>query len=106
MNPFKAMDRHYPVEIPYLIDDTYLLNMELPVGYKVDDMPKSARINYNGNEGFFEYLIQKGETSIQLRIHLKLNKAFFDVDEYQTLRNFFSNIEKKENEKIIIKKSI
>jgi hypothetical protein len=22
-NPFKAMERHYPVEIPYLIDETY-----------------------------------------------------------------------------------
>lgn len=105
-NHYKAMNRHYPVEIPYIIDDTYLLNMELPSGYKVDDMPKSARINYNGNEGFFEYLIQKGETSIQLRIHLKLNKTFFDVEEYQTLRDFFSNIEKKENEIIILRKSL
>jgi hypothetical protein len=106
INPFKAMDRHYPVEIPYLIDDTYLMNMELPAGYKVDDMPKSARINYNEKEGFFEYLIQKSETSIQLRIHLKLNKSFFDVGEYQTLRDFFSNVEKKENEKIILRKSL
>jgi hypothetical protein len=105
-NPFKAMERHYPVEIPYLIDDIYLLNMELPGGYKVEDMPKSARINYNENEGFFEYLIQKSGSSVQLRIHFKLNKTFFDVGEYQTLRDFFSNIEKKENEKIILKKSL
>jgi hypothetical protein len=54
----------------------------------------------------FEYLIQKSESSLQLRIHLKLNKTFFDVEEYQTLRDFFSNIEKKENEKIILKKSL
>ena len=105
-NPFKAMNRHYPVEMPYLIDDTYLLNMELPIGYKVDDMPKSVRINYNDNDGFFEYLIQKGESSIQLRIRLKLNKTFFDVEEYQTLRNFFSSIEKKENEIITLRKSL
>jgi hypothetical protein len=105
-NPYKAMDRHYPVELPSLIDDTYLLNMELPFGYKVDDVPKSVRINYNGNDGFFEYLIQKNETSIQLRIHLKLNKTFFDVEEYQTLRGFFSSIEQKENEIITLRKSL
>jgi Domain of Unknown Function with PDB structure (DUF3858)/Transglutaminase-like superfamily len=104
-NPFKAMDRHYPVEIPYLIDDTYILNMDIPVGYRVEDIPKSARINFNGNVGLFEYLIQKGETTLQLRVHLRLNKAFFDVEEYNTLRDFFSNIVKKESEQIVFQKT-
>ncbi len=32
-NPFKSMERHYPVEMPYKIDETYLLNMEIPAGF-------------------------------------------------------------------------
>ena len=103
-NPFKAMERHYPVEMPYLIDETYLLNMDIPEGYQVDEMPKSARVNYNGDEGFFEYIIQKGATNIQMRVHLKLNKTFYPVEEYTTLRDFFANIVKMENEKVVFKK--
>ena len=103
-NPFKAMERHYPVEIPYLIDETYLLTMDIPNGYQVDELPKSARVAYNENEGQFEYLFQKGENNLQMRVHLKLNKAFFPVDEYGTLRDFFAFVVKKENEQVVFKK--
>ena len=104
-NPFKSMDRHYPVEIPFLIDETFLLNMDVPVGFQVDELPQSTRVAYNGNEGIFEYLIQKGDGNLQMRVHLKLNKAFFDVEEYNTLRDFFAMVVKKENEQIVFKKS-
>jgi Domain of Unknown Function with PDB structure (DUF3858)/Transglutaminase-like superfamily len=103
-NPFKSMNRHYPVEIPYLLDETYILNMEIPAGYQVDEVPKSARVAYNNNEGMFEYLIQKGEGNIQMRVRLKLNKTLFPTDEYGTLRDFFAFVVKKENEQIVFKK--
>ncbi|HEY4936206.1 MAG TPA: DUF3858 domain-containing protein, partial [Puia sp.] len=103
-NPFKSMLRQYPVEMPYKIDEMYMLTMDIPTGYQVDELPKSVRVAYNENEGSFEYLIQKGENNLQMRIHLKLNKAFFPVDEYTTLRDFFSYVVKKENEQIVFKK--
>ena len=103
-NPFKASERHYPVEIPYMIDEMYMLTMDVPAGYQIDEMPKSARVAYNEKEGFFEYLIQKGDGNLQMRVHLKLNKAFFAVDEYPTLRDFFAFVVKKESEQIVFKK--
>jgi hypothetical protein len=103
-NPFKSMERLYPVEMPYKIDEIYTLTMDIPSGYQVDELPKSARVAYNENEGSFEYLIQKGEDNIQMRVHLKLNKAFFPVEEYSTLRDFFAFVVKKENEQIVFKK--
>jgi Domain of Unknown Function with PDB structure (DUF3858)/Transglutaminase-like superfamily len=104
-NPFKSMERHYPVEIPYRIDETYLLTMDIPAGYQVEELPKSARVAYNDKEGMFEYLIQKGESQLQMRVHLKLNKAFFPVEEYQTLRDFFAYVVKKESEQVVFKKT-
>jgi hypothetical protein len=103
-NPFKSMERHFPVEIPYKIDNTYLLSMEIPAGYQVDELPKSVKVAYNENEGSFEYLIQKNEHNIQMRVRLKLNKAFFPTEEYSNLRDFFAFIVKKENEQIFFKK--
>ncbi len=103
-NPFKSMNRLYPVEIPYKIDETYMLTMDIPTGYQVDEMPKSVRVAYNENEGMFEYLIQKGQSNLQMRVHLKLDKAFFPVDEYSNLRDFFAYVVKKENEQIVFKK--
>jgi hypothetical protein len=103
-NPFKSLDRQYPVEMPYKMDETYVLSMDIPKGYQVDEMPKSARVAFNETDGMFEYLVQKDERSIQMRVHLKLNRAFFPTEDYSPLRDFFGYVVKKENEQIVFKK--
>ncbi|MFT4023269.1 MAG: DUF3858 domain-containing protein [Flavihumibacter sp.] len=103
-NPFKSASRHYPVEMPYRIDEMYVFNMNIPEGYKVDDMPKSARVMLNENEGMFEYLISADENSIQMRTRVKLDKTVFLPDDYNTLRDFFGYVVKKHAEQIVLKK--
>jgi len=103
-NPFKSAQRIYPVEMSFAMDYVYVLDMEIPVGYQVEEMPKSAKITLNETDGFFEYLIQKNETNIQLRTRVKLNKAFFPPEEYKSLRDFFNDIVEKQSEQIVFKK--
>ena len=103
-NPFKSEERQYPVEMPYRIIDTYLLDMEIPKGYKIDEVPKSTLVKLNGDEGFFEYMTGKTDEKVQLRVRLVLNKATFLPDDYKTLRDFYGYIVKKESEMIVFKK--
>jgi len=103
-NPFKAAERKYPVEMPYTIDETYTFNMEIPKGYVVDEMPKSAKVLFNDTDGFFEYLIGKDESNVQMRTRIKLNHANFSPDDYSSLRDFFAFIVKKQSEQIVFKK--
>ena len=103
-NPFKSAERFYPVEMPSCKDETYLLNMEIPAGYKVEELPKSARVMLNEDEGMFEYIIQAGGDRIQLRCRTVIKKATFDPEDYETLRNFFAFIVQKEAEQIVLKK--
>jgi len=104
-NPFKAANRRYPVEIPYRIDQMYIFSMNVPDGYKVDDLPKSTRVMFNGDEGMFEYLISAENGLIQMRCRLKLEKATFQPDEYNSLRDFFGFVVKKQQEQIVLKKN-
>jgi hypothetical protein len=103
-NPFKSEDRNYPVELPYIFDDSYLLNMEIPEGYEVEELPKSVRVKLNENDGIFEYLIQKNENSIQLKYILNIKKATYDPADYSNLRDFYAFIVKKQAEQIVFKK--
>ncbi len=103
-NPFKAADRKYPVEMPYVMDDVYIYSMEIPEGYVVDELPKSAKVSLNGDQGLFEYLIAKQDNTIQLRCRIRLNKAWFPADDYASLRDFYSYVVKKESEEIVLKK--
>jgi hypothetical protein len=103
-NPFKSAERKYPVEMPFAMDEVYTLNMDIPQGYTVDEMPKPTKVTFNGNEGFFEYLLQKSDVTIQFRSRIKLNKANFKPEDYATLRDFFAFIVKKQSEQIVFKK--
>ncbi|MEO8412456.1 MAG: DUF3857 domain-containing protein [Ginsengibacter sp.] len=103
-NPFTVAERFYPVEMPYSLDDIYNFTMEIPKGYTVDELPKSARVNVNENEGMFEYIISADKQYIQMRCKLVLKKATYLNEDYQTLRDFYTFIVKKEAEQIVFKK--
>jgi len=103
-NPFAVAERMYPVEMSSKMDYLYLLTMEIPKGFQVDELPKSVRVKFNENEGFFEYLIQKNPDNIQMKVHLKFNRATFPTEEYANLREFFAFVVKKESEQIVFKK--
>jgi len=103
-NFFKSAERFYPVEMPFVFDEVYILNMEVPAGYVVDELPKSARVNLNDGDGAFEYLISQSGDRIMLRSRVKLNKAYFVPADYESLRGFFDHIVKKHAEMIVFKK--
>jgi len=103
-NYFKSAQRYYPVEMPYAFDEVYVFNMEVPKGYAVDELPKSARVNLNDTEGSFEYIISQSGNNIMLRSRVKLNRASFSNEDYEGLRSFFDYIVKKHGEQIVFKK--
>ena len=103
-NPFKAEKREYPVEMDYPIDETYTLNMEIPDGYELAELPKSTRVKLNDTEGAFQYLITQSGNDISLQCRTMINKAIFYPNDYQTLRDFYSFVVKKLEEQIVFKK--
>lgn len=103
-NPFKVKERTYPVEMSNVVDEIYTLNLEIPEGYQVEELPKSAMAKFNENDGLFQYIIAQNSNMIQFRSRIKLNKANFMPDEYGTLREFYDLIVKKQAEQIVLKK--
>ena len=104
-NPFKSADRFYPVEMPYTIDETYLLRIDIPDGYEVDELPKQIIVKLNEDgDGSFEYFLALSNGTISMRSRIRLSRAFFLPDEYDTLREFFNLVVKKHSEQIVFKR--
>jgi hypothetical protein len=91
--------------MPYATDEAYILKMEVPKGYVLEELPKSIKMNYD-DEGktFFEYIISEKNGTIMLRSRVKIARTFFAPDEYEILREFFAQIVNKHNEQIVFKK--
>jgi hypothetical protein len=104
-NPFTAAERYYPVEMPYTMDQTYLLTMEIPKGYEVDELPKQLVAKLDEEQSaYFEYRISVSGTTISLRSRITMNRANYHPDEYESLRAFFNMVVNKQNEQIVFKK--
>lgn len=103
-NPFISATRHYPIEMPFKFDETFILDMEVPKGYAIDEIPKSVKYKFNENEGIFEYIFAKSPEHVQMRSRLAIYKANFSQDDYDSLREFFAFVIKKESEQIVFKK--
>lgn len=104
-NPFKSAERFYPVEMPFAMDETFNLQLEVPEGYAVDELPKPMIVKLNENDdGMFEYRISQSGSNISLRSRIRFKRAFFMPEEYESLREFFNLIVKKQGEQIVFKK--
>jgi hypothetical protein len=104
-NPFKSAERLYPVEMPYGIDQTFLLRMDVPPGYTVDELPKQLIVKLNAeDEGNFEYRVVESSGVISVRSRIRISRTYFSPEEYGMLREFFNLIVKKHNEQIVFKK--
>jgi hypothetical protein len=103
-NPFTATQRQYPIEMPHTINEIYVLNMEIPKEYQIEEIPKPARFLMDENDGMFEYLISKSPNRIQVRMKMQINKATFNQEDYEALREYFAFVIKKQNEQVVLKK--
>lgn len=103
-NPFKSAERRYPVEMPAVPDANFTLSIQLPDNYTVEEIPKSTIVRYNDGEGLFQFLVQHTDNIIQLRSRVKLSRAYYEPEEYNSLREFYDVIVKKHAEQIVLKK--
>ena len=104
-NPFKSAKRLYPVELPYIFDETYTLQMDIPKGYEVEELPKQAVVKLgNDQDAVFEYRISSDNSTISFRTRLQIIKTLFPPEEYANLREFFNFVVKKQGEQIVLKK--
>lgn len=103
-NPFKLERRNYPIDFGYPFQDKYNVVINLPEGYIVESLPK--QIHLNALEGYlsFKYIISTNERNIQLQVNTEVNLPLIAKDYYGDLKEFFSEMIKKQTEKIVLKK--
>jgi hypothetical protein len=107
-NPFPADKRKFTVEMDYLQDINYILRLELPQGYIVDDYPKSAVIQY-GDEQLLvmKNIMEYDEASrvFSLNSRFTSKTTLFPAEDYESLRSFYGNVIEEQGKKLIIKKA-
>ncbi len=104
-NPFKLPKREFPIEFPYPTKDQFILNLTIPEGYTVEEMPKSLRLSLPDDGGSFTYLSSFKDGVIQLMVKVQITQLIFQPEEYANVKEFFNQIAAKSTEQIVLKKN-
>ena len=105
-NPFTTLTREYPVDFGVPYNETYTLNLVIPEGYQVEELPKSKSIVLDDKVGIFTYQIAQMDRRVVLNMRLSILKSLFLPSEYPNLKSFFDLIVAKEAEQIVLKKIV
>ncbi len=103
-NPFKLPKREYPIEFPYPFKDQYVINLTIPKGYVVDEMPKSIINNLLINASSFQYISSVIGSVIQLVVKIQINQLVYQPEDYSIVKDFFNQVANKLAEQIVLKK--
>jgi hypothetical protein len=103
-NPFTSPEREYPVDFGQSFSELYNLQLTIPEGYSVEELPKNTSLALPENGGKFQYLIAHVGNKITLNFRFSIDKTLFVPSEYQNLKEFYNLVIKKEAEQIILKK--
>jgi len=103
-NPFKQETRIFPVDFTTPIENIQLLNLEIPEGFVVEQLPKNIRLELSENTASLQMHSTVSENRIQILFKSLINKPIFYITEYLDLKAYFDELVKKESEMLILKK--
>lgn len=103
-NPFKLDSRKFPVDFACPMDETIIVKVKLPEGYKIDEKPESLILTLPDNTAKFTFSVTDDAGSLQITSRLSITSRFFVQENYLQLREFFNHVVAKHTQQVVLKK--
>ena len=93
------------MDFSYGKNKMYILNLNLPEGYEVEQLPAAINLVNSDKSALFRFSAAQTGDMIQIMYQLSVKKPLFLQQEYEELRTFYQMMVVKESESIILKKA-
>ncbi|MDL2214852.1 DUF3857 domain-containing protein [Dysgonomonas sp. OttesenSCG-928-M03] len=104
-NPFKSEQRKFLVNFNYLSSYKQIVNIEIPEGYAIEELPRSAKYVFGDNNAIvFTYRIAQNANNVLLQYQLVFNELMLLPTEYEALKELFAKIALAGSEQVVFKK--
>jgi len=104
-NPFKEEERKLPVDFTFPVNSYNIVNLMIPEGYVVEELPQSIIVNNPDKSITFKYLVKDGGSNIQIITHFAQSRTFYTPEEYPHIRELYAMAVSKYNEQVVLKKA-
>jgi hypothetical protein len=103
-NPFSNEERKFPIDFGCPQQATYVLNLKIPEGYIVDELPSSISLQIPNNGGSFFFKCEQVDNVISVQSRFNIKQVSFKAEDGKMLREFYAQIIRKQAELIVLKK--
>lgn len=103
-NPFYQETRDFPIDFGYPSSKRYIVSIEIPDGFKIENIPAPVEISTPSKLANFRFNISASDSKIQIVVNYSINSAVIPEELYFEIKEFFSKMINNENEKIVLKK--
>ena len=104
-NPLRLEKRTFPVDIGYPLDYIYMVQINLPQGYTIQDTIADTRMVIPGKGGLFQRSTTVENGVLKMQTRFTLNKERYDPGTYKDLRELFDRVVAAEAEQIVLKRT-
>ncbi|WP_133300240.1 DUF3857 domain-containing protein [Mucilaginibacter terrenus] len=103
-NPFLSESRL--ADVDFIFPSTYSINgnYKLPVGFKIDALPKSTILSMPDQSVTFKRTTGENNGAVVIHYVIIFRKTKYTRDEYPALRQFFKTMYEMLNEQVVLKK--
>lgn len=91
-NPFNLENRSYPVDIGSVVEETIYMQIALPEGFQIKEMPKRLNMVLPNKDARYIYTTAVADNKVSINVATQINKPMFMPEEYFDLKEFFSRI--------------
>lgn len=104
-NPFLLEERNYPIDFGYRRHYRYQINMTLPEGYTVHELPEEQAVKLGESVAVLKFIHQQNTNQVSLSFDLALNSTYFAAADYGALKNLFKHVtDLQKNALVVLKK--
>lgn len=103
-NPFKTETREFPINFNHITTYVQMIEIEIPEGYEVAEMPRSEQLMLNENAISYLYRIVQSGNKLVLNTRFQVKTLLMLPTDYQYIKDFFAKMINKNNEQIVLKK--
>ena len=103
-NPFKSEVRRFPVDFAYIFEDSFTLELKLPEGFEVAELPEKRIASAGSRKGSYSQIAEAHGDVVRFVCRMKIAEPVFYAREYDDLRQFYNNIVAAEQDQIVLQR--
>lgn len=103
-NPFKSKERQYPVDFGAPLETTFMLTLEYPEKFTVEELPTNAAVSLPQNGGRYLFSVTNLGNKISMTSIVNLSKTVYSPGEYPALRELYNRIVQLHQSQIVFKR--